>query len=233
MINFDSVLTGIGGPLDSVALDWQKHVKTALNSEPLELPPTLHDALQEADSIDSVADDLCSLFNLMTQSIHNGGYTYEWTCHTIRDSSLNCECLNVAIFYRTNGYHAGDPFYSSDAFVVINCSRVYAMQDNNNVGESGLFDTAIGFWLSPLRDSCDASMLDSLNDRLSIGYSSHPYCELESKLISGYWYVPPVGARAHFIGKTYWIESRGYYVCRVAGVPYVCRVDPIAPYYNG
>lgn len=227
---FDSVLTGIGGPLDCVALDWRRHVASAMNSEPLELPPTLYAALQDADSIESVADDLRTLFNLMTQAIHTGGYNYAFHQTSLE---FNGSHYSVDIFYRTNGYHTGDPFYVSDSFVVIDCHKVYAMQDNDNVAESGLFDTSVGFWLSPLRDSCDASLLDSLNDRLSVGYSSHPYGELESKLIGGVWHLGSGEYAPRLIPKTYWVESRRCYVCRVADAPYVCRVDPIAPYYGG
>lgn len=211
---FDSVLTGIGGPLDCVALDWRCHVAAAMNSEPLELPPTLDAVLLDADSIESVADDLCTLFNLMTQAIHTGGYNYA-VHHTSLEFSGSH--YSVDIFYRTNGYHTGDPFYVSDSFVVIDCHKVYAMQDNDNVAESGLFDTSVGFWLSPLRDSCDARLLDSLNDRLSSGYSSSPYSEFER----------------HLESEPVWVDSRRCYICRVKDVPYLCKVELVPPCYGG
>lgn len=210
----DNVLTGIGGPLERVCLDWRAHLAASMNSEPLELPDCLADRLAAASTIDCVADDLAQLFNLMTRSIHSGGYKYK-----VHSTSLefNDSHHSVDIFHRTNGYHAGDPFYSSDAFVVVGCYHVYAMEDNNNVGESGLFDTTVGYWLSPLRESNDARLLDGLNDRLSVGYSSYPYGELEDRLI----------------GEPTWSDSRNCYVCRVDCAPYVCRIDPVAPCYGG
>lgn len=215
MINpFDNVLTGIGGPLERVSLDWRAHLAASMNSEPLELPDSIADRLANASTIDSVADDLAQLFNLMTRAIHTGGYKY--VAHSAH-LDFNGSTYSVDIFHRTNGYHAGDPFYTSDSFIVIDCHKVYAMEDNDNVGESGLFETTVGYWLSPLRESNDARLLDGLNDRLSVGYSSYPYGELE----------------AHLIGEPVWAESRKCYVCRVDCAPYLCRVDPVAPCYGG
>lgn len=213
----DSLLVGVGGPLDSVCLDWYAHLTCAFNGESLELPATLRAALMAADSIDSVAKDLAQLFKLMTRANHNNGYTYKVHTTYIQEHVHTTDSVRLDIFYRTNGYYAGDPFYTSDSFVVVNLLRVYALEDNDNVAECGVLDATLGFWLSPLRDSCDASILDSINDRLSIGYSRYPYGELENYLESA-----PV-----------WVESRRCYVCRIKGVPYLCKVEPVPPYYGG
>jgi hypothetical protein len=205
-----SVLAGIGGPLDCVRIVPGLHIEAAMNSEPFSLPPLLHDALMAASSIDSVTADLCSLFNLMTRNVHNGGYNY-----AVHSTYLEEFSMAVDIFYRENGYRSGDPFYSSEAFVVIDCYKVYAMEDNDNIAESGLFDTTVGFWVSPVRDNGCQAALDSLNDRLSSGYSSYPCGELEDHIDSPITY------------------HKGRYLARIKGIPYLCKIEPIEPYYGG
>ena len=229
----DPLILGMGERLDCLRLDWREHKRRAFNSEPLELPPTLEAKLLAANSIDCVADDLSRLFGLMTAAIRAGGYNYVVETVYAGGDDTDLGSFRLDVFYRTDGYHAGDPFYTSDSFVVVNLYEVYALQDNDNVAECGILDCTLGYWLSPLRDSCDASLLDSLNDKLSAGYSSYPYGELESALISGECITPYGDTEPRLIPKAYWSASRQCYVCRVNCAPYLCKVEPVPPYYGG
>lgn len=230
----DSVIQGIGGPLDCLSLDWQSHLAASLPDGPLTLPDILADKLAEHGA-DECSDDLCALFKLMTMAVHTGGYTYMY--ETVRiggdDSALGFT-ETIYVFYRVNGYHSGDPFYSSDAFLVID-GAVYALSDNDNLAECGLLETIIGFWVSPLRDNLDSKILDPINDRLSAGYSSYPYGELEDYLDSGEDYETTFnGARVRARRPAaFWIESRQCYVAKLKGIPFLCKVQPVAPYYGG
>jgi hypothetical protein len=208
----DSVLDGIGGPLDCVRINPRRHIMAAMNTEPLDLPPMLDAALMDASTIDSVADDLCTLFNLMTRATHNGGYTY--AVHSTHLDIGGCG-YSVDIFYRTNGYHTGDPFWVTDSFIVVDLHRVYQLEDNATPGDCGLFETTVGLWVAPARDTGSQPELDWLNDRLSAGYSHYPYGELEANLDSPITY------------------HKGRYLCRIKGVPYLCTVEPIEPHYGG
>lgn len=230
----DFVIQGIGGPLDCLSINWKFHLAASLPDGPLTLPDTLADKLAEHGA-DKCSDDLCTLFKLMTMAVHTGGYDYAYQTMRIGgdDSSLGFT-QTIHAFYRVNGYHCGDPFYSSDAFLVID-SAVYALSDNDNLGECGLLDTTIGLWVTPLRDAIDASILDPINDRLSAGYSGYPYGELEDYLESGEFYSNYLnGARVKARRPAvFWVESRQCYVAKIKGIPFLCKVEPVAPYYGG
>lgn len=230
----DSVIRGVGGPLDRLSINWQSHLAASLPDGPLTLPGTLADKLAEHGA-DDCSDDLCALFKLMTMAVHTGGYDYAY--QTLRiggdDSSLGFT-QPVHVFYRTSGlYHTGDPFYSSESFLVVD-DKVYALTDSN-LAECGLLETNLGFWASSLRDTIDVRILDPINDRLSAGYSSYPYGELEDYLESGQDYETTFnGARVKARRPmAFWVESRQCYVARLRGIPFLCKVEPVAPYYGG
>lgn len=230
----DSVLQGVGGPLDCISLDWHSHLAASLPDGPLTLPETLADMLLERGA-DKCSDDLCALFKLMSMAVQTDGYDYMYEKLRIGsdDSPLGFSHA-IYVFYRVSGYHSGDPFYSSNAFVVV-ADKVYALGDNDNVGECGILETTVGFWIAPLRDTVDASILDPINDRLSSGYSSYPYGELEDYLESGEFYSSYVnGARVQARRPAaFWIEARQCYVAKIKGIPFLCKVEPVAPYYGG
>lgn len=239
----DSVLCNLGGSLSSIAIDRDKHIAAAMNTKPLRLPDVLDQALYEAESIDSVADDLCRLFNLMTRNIHNGGYDYVLDTVNLTDTDLSGD-LSINIFCRINGYHTGGVFYPSDSFIVID-NQVYQLEDNDTVDSCGILETTLGWWLSPVHKDADPRLLDPINDRLSAFYSSSPLHELEEVLDSGYWYDRNSGTTyhnprtqrptptAHYIPDAYWVENKKEYRCRIVGIPYVCSLVPVEPHYGG
>jgi len=215
----DRVLVGVGESLDSVRLSYRYHLEASLG-KPITLPPTLDAKLCDADTIDTVANDLCALFELILDEpveYVTGFTSYGEHCLT--------SDFSYAIFYPKR---KGDPYYCLDCFVVVDCYRVYRV---DSVVETGFLDWNLGYWLSPLRDGQDASLLDTYNEILSAGYSSSPYHELETIMISGWWALPP-GRPRHYVKAALWVESRQSYVCRVAGVPYLCKVEPIPPCYG-
>lgn len=230
----DSVIRGIGGSLECLSINWQAHLAASLPDGPLTLPDTLADRLAEHGA-DKCSGDLCALFKLITMAVHTGGYDYMY--ETVRlggaDSALGFT-QDVHVFYRVNGYHSGDPFYTSGAFLVID-DKVYALSDNDNLAESGLLETTLGFWVAPLRDATDSRLLDPINDRLSAGYSSYPYGELEDYLESGEDYETTFNGAMVDRRRpaAFWVESRQCYVAKLKGIPFLCKVEPVAPYYGG
>lgn len=228
----DRVLIGIGGPLDSIALNLSYHIEASLGS-PITLPALLSDAMAEHGT-DKVSGDLCTLFTLMSLNVHTGGYRYAYQALHFGGDDSSLPYVHAYLFYRVNGYHSGDPYYSSDSYIVIG-DNVFALTDNDNVAECGILESTVGFWASPLRPDCDANLLDPINNGISAGYSSYPYGILESYLESGEFYVARVGGNdfARRIPKAYWIESRQCYVAKLKGIPYLCKIEPVAPFYGG
>jgi hypothetical protein len=211
-------LINISAALDSVQIDWRKHLALSLGfgGLPLTLPPTLQAALENATDLNDIVEDFEVLFKLMTANVHNHGYDY-----AVKTVYLNCDNLSVHsarldIFYRTTGYHAGDPYYTTDSFVIVNLREVYRLGDNNTVAGCGLTDTTIGYWLRPLTGDDGDGMLDDINERTSNNYSSEPLYHLEQLLKA-----PPV-----------WSDRRQCYLGRPKGIPFVCRIEPYGPVYN-
>ena len=209
-------LINIGGPLDFVLIDWRKHLALSFESLPLTLPPVLQTLLKDATNISDIAEDFKVLFKLMTATVHNYGYDY--AVHTVR---MNCDNLSIHdarldIFYRTTGYHCNDAYHTTDSFVIVNLSEVYALNDNNTVAECGLIDTKIGYWLRPLTGDDNDRILDDINEKTSNSYSSEAYYHLEQLLKA-----PPI-----------WSERRQCYLGRPKGIPFVCKIEPYGPVYN-
>jgi len=193
--------------IDDCAIDRQAHLKEALG-RPLSLPDLLHDAIREADRIDDVADNLISLFTLLRDD-----YTQpaDWQIFSFssanEDNDLTGD-ISAYVFYT-----GGDVFWSRDCFAVIDAD-VYRI--NDCLGDTGLVDWTLGYWLRPLDGSAPCKELERLNNRVCRGYSDWPYGELENAL-----YHPPV-----------WSAERGCYVARPHNVPFVCRVDVYGPSYS-
>jgi hypothetical protein len=206
--------------IECSSIDIDYHIAESLGL-PIKLPPTLQDNLS-ADWAASEQNhaDLLALFELIT------GEPYK-ECH--RDNTYNNETdlSSFAVFTVYAPERCADWCYSGDTFIVVevgaggdpryssySAAQVYRV---DSIADSGFLDWTLGYWLQPISDAYDSSLLDSINDRLSSGYSSYPYGELQDAV-----YADPV-----------YCERRGAYVCRVKDVPYVCTVDVVPPYYGG
>lgn len=204
------------------AIDMAHHVAESLGS-PLKLPSSMDDNLS-ADwaATESNHADLLRLFELMKGCEYKEAYR-DNTCNN--QSDLN----NFMVFTVYAPAGCPDWAWARDTFVVVErgsggdprysaygAAEVYSL-DDTTVAECGFLDLQLSWWLEPIGELYDPSLLDDLNDRLSAGYSSSPFYQLEECA-----YAPPV-----------WSEQRQGYIVRPKGVPYACRAVPVLPAYGG
>ena len=203
------------------AIDLDFHISETLG-EPIKLPEAIETlcAKQWANS-EEVEPNLLSLFQLMT------GSAYE---QVARDNTYNSETdLSGYLVYTVYApIGCRDWIWTPDVFVAVELgaggdprycaysgAKVYRL-DDTTLGDCNFFEVTLGWWLEPIRDTYDPQPIDWLNDRISCGYSSSPYYELESNT-----YAKPI-----------WNESRGCYLVRPKDYPYVCRAMPQEPCYG-
>jgi hypothetical protein len=203
-------------------LSTEHHLRESLG-EPLKLPNAMEALLSEhwANS-EEVEPQLLQLFELMTgvayqQVARDNTYNtendldsfYVWTVY----ADVNCLdwCWHRDVFIVVEVGSGGDPRYCAYA-----PARIYRLEDQC-VGDSGFLDLTLGWWAEPISERYDPRLIDPCNDRIGIGYSSHPYYELEDLL-----YAPPI-----------WSDKRQAYVGRFKGTPYPVALMPQAPYYGG
>jgi hypothetical protein len=207
---------------DCPVLDSAEHVSEALG-EALELPASV-----DADRWATEQEDaLCRWFARLT---HN---RYE---QVVRDNTYNQENDLSAEFVFSVFAPEGcsDWVWSDDVFVVVENHLGGDVRGNygpmavyrvDRLGETGFFDLVCGWHASPINPDSVSYLADSecrelqaVNDRLLIGYSSHPTFELRNLLMDG---CEPV-----------WVERLGCYVARLADVPFAVRLDVVGPSYG-
>lgn len=203
------------------AIDLDFHVAETLG-QPIKLPEAIETLCAEHwTNSDEVEPNLLALFELMT------GSAYE---QVARDNTYNTEndlsgflvftvyapvgcadwCWQRDVFVAVEIGAGGDPRYCA-----YSGAKIYHL-DGVTLGDCNFFETTLGWWLEPIRDTYDPQPIDWLNDRISCGYSDSPYYELESNT-----YAKPI-----------WSESRGCYLVRPKDCAFVCRVMPIEPAYG-
>ena len=203
---------------DCCSIDTAAHVSESLGA-PMELPPTLADKLSDGWACESEAD-LLALFALITGAeyaqVHRDNKCNNETdldCHVVftvyADTSCRDWCWRGDTFVVCEVSSAGDPRYG--AYTLAGIYRV------DSIAETGFLDFMLGWWAEPISDRHDPAALDRINDRIGIGYSSNPTCELRDLCVSD-----PI-----------WIESRNGYVCRFHDAPFPCIVQPHPPHYGG
>lgn len=197
------------------------HISESLG-KPLDLPEAIETLLGEhwANS-EEVEPNLLQLFKLITgaeykQAARDNTYNnesdldsfYVWTVY----APIDCPdwCWQRDVFVAVEMGSGGDPRYCG-----YSGARIYRLEDDT-LGDCNFLETTLGWWLEPIRDTYDPQPIDWLNDRISVGYSSSPYYELESNT-----YFKPI-----------WSESRGCYLVRPKDSPYVCRAMPQEPCYG-
>lgn len=118
---------------------------------------------------------------------------------------------------------AADGFYQDDTFVVIERHLGGDVRGNygplavfrvDSLADSGFFDWVAGWYAEPLPDDADSEWPELVrwNDRLCVGYSSHPTSELRDALISK---------------EPAWSDRLGAYIGRLADVPFPVILHPI------
>lgn len=202
-------------------IDLEFHLAETLG-KPIKLPEAIENLCAEhwANS-EELEPNLLSLFELMT------GVAYE---QVARDNTYNHENdLSGYLVYTVYApIGCADWVWARDAFVAVeigaggdprysaySAAKVYHLSDST-LGDSGFFETSLGWWLEPINDLYDPKVIDWLNDRICCGYSNAPYYELIE-----HTYKEPV-----------WSESRGCYLVRPRDCAFACRAMPIEPAYG-
>jgi hypothetical protein len=208
---------------DCPTLDSAQHVREALGKA-LELPEAIDAGVWATEQDEA----LCRWFARLTHQ------QYE---QVTRDNTYNQENdLSANYVYSVFApVDCSDWIWANDVFVVIESHLGGDVRGNygplavyrvDSLGDSGFFDLVCGWYASPintdaigyLRD-CEHPELQAANDRLCIGYSSHPTSEVRNLLWQG---TEPV-----------WSERLGCHVARLADVPFAVRLVPTEPYYAG
>ena len=209
---------------DCPTLDTEQHLAESLG-KPLELPDSIDPGVWATEQEDA----LCRWFARL------GHQQYE---QVARDNSYNQEndlSSNYVYSIFAPVDCSRDWLWSDDIFVVVETHLGGDVRGNygplavyrvDSLGESGFFDLVCGWFASPInKDSigylrdCEHPELQTVNDRLSIGYSGHPTSEVRNLLWQG---TEPT-----------WSEQLGCFVARLADVPFAVRIEPTAPYYGG
>ena len=204
------------------ALSAADHVRESLGS-PLELPDVLQSILCEHwASSDEAEPNLLQLFKLIT------GATYQ---QVARDNTFNGEndldtffvwtvyadtaCPDWVwrrdVFVAVEMGFGGDPRYSA-----YGPAQIFRLEDVC-LGDTGFLDVVLGWWATPIDERYDPQLIDSQTDRIGLGYSSHPYYELERML-----YAAPI-----------WSERHKAFLGRFRNTPYPVKLLPYAPHYGG
>lgn len=206
---------------DCPTLDADQHISESLGKR-LELPESV-DSDQWATEQNEA---LCRWFARL------GHQQYE---QAARDNTYNQENdLSANYVYSVFApVDCSDWLWCDDVFVVIENHLGGDVRGNygplavyrvDQLAETGFFDLVCGWYASPINSEsvsyladCEHPELQAANNRLSVGYSSHPTSEIRNLLWQG---CEPV-----------WSEQLGCYVARLADVPFAVRLVPTEPYY--
>ena len=209
---------------DCPTLDTAAHIAESLG-EPLTLP----DHIDGDGWVSEAEDALCRWFARLTHQ------QYE---HVHRDNVYNHEndFSSQFVFSVFAPVDRSEWLYSDDVFITVERHLGGDVRGNyssfqvfrvDSIADSGFLDWVCGWRAEPIRSESSSDLLALLedselsaaNDRLSIGYSSHPTSELRSLLWQG---TEPV-----------WSERHGCYVARLADVPFAVKLHPTEPCYGG
>lgn len=199
------------------ALDTEAHITASLG-QPLPIPDHITAALG-----DNYATECEALFCRWFARTAHATYV-----EVFRDNTYNHEQDLTAqvVFSVFAPVSAADWCYCSDVFVVVELhlggdvrgnygpAQVYRV---DNIAETGFFDWCLGWHVAPVNPAHDPGALERINDRIGIGYSSHPSSELERLIM-------PNSTPA-------WSEKRGSWVAMLTDYPAPVLLTPCAPYY--
>jgi hypothetical protein len=202
------------------ALDTASHIHNSLG-DPMKLPPSIESKLADHWANDC-EDDLLALFKLMTgveyeQSARDNTYNQEndlsdFLVYTVY-APVKCSdwVWQRGVFIAIEIGSGGDPRYCA-----YSSAKIYYIEDDT-LADTSFFEFTLGWWAEPInRDRYNEAQLDRFNDRITVGYSSSPYCELERLL-----YAEPV-----------WSDFHKAYVGRFKDTPYPVTLRPIEPCYG-
>lgn len=207
-------------------INTQTHIDTSLG-EPVLLPPSIQERLEECDFAEDANEDLILLFSLMK------GCKYE---QVVRTNTSNYETDFSDFFIYTVYAPAGssDWLWQRDCFVTVeigstgdpryvgySVAQVYDLGDNL-LAETGLLSNRMSWYARYLphkeidENSDEASFLEKTNEELESFYSSNPTYRLGELC-----YADPL-----------WVEKYQGFVARPEGSRFPMIFDPQPPYYG-
>ena len=202
-----SDLLNISKDLDCVTIDSAELIRQALPNE-AKLPDWMTDKLADGELSD---DDICQFVYVQTGE----KYMVSETIYTGNQENNLDQDFSIKVFYPAS---SADYFWCPDVYVLIDDNSLYVA---DSIGESGIFDWSVGYYNEPIVNSVKSQhnvsdvAVDNLNNRLSSGYSSNPYSELESQL------VPE--------SSPIWSENLQAFVGAFMNVSVPCKIYPMAP----
>ena len=173
-----------------------------------ELADWMSDKLADGDLSD---DDICALAYVQTGE----KYLVSDTIYTGNSENDLDHDFSIKVFYPES---AADYFWAPNCFVLIDDCDLYVC---DSVAESGILEWRIGYYLEPIANAPQSVKkvseiaVDNLNNRLSAGYSSSPYSELENQLVPE---SSPV-----------WNDKLQAFVGAFMNVAVPCKIYPCAP----
>ena len=146
----------------------------------------------------------------------------------LRDNTYNSEQDLSAQFVFTVYVpeDAPDWCWAHDAYVVVEKHLGGDVRGNygpfnvfkvDSLADTGFFNWVCSWFVRPVAEDYDSEILQTANDRLSVGYSSWPTGELRDLLHPG---TEPA-----------WSDTHKAYICRLDGVPFPVIAEPTAPFY--
>ena len=199
---------------DCPILNTDAHIKAALG-DPIELPEYV-DSGSWANESDSLRRYLSFL-----------------DCGPIiqhcRDNTYNSENdLSAQFIYTIFAPHdVADWLWADDIYVAIEKHLGGDVRGNysdfqvykvDNIAETGLFDIVCGWYVEPVGFTAPSPELENINDRLCVGYSSHPTSQLSDYLLAN---TEPA-----------YNKELNCYIGRLSDYPYPVKLQVTEPWYG-
>lgn len=173
-----------------------------------EVPDWMDDMLCDGNLSD---DDICTLAYVQTGE----KYLVSDTIYTVNSENDLDHDFSIKVFYPES---SADYLWCLNVYVLIDNCDLYVC---DSVAESGILEWSLGYYLEPIANAHQSVKrvsdiaVDNLNNRLSAGYSSSPYSELENQLVPE---SSPV-----------WSDKLQTFVGAFMNIAVPCKIYPCAP----
>lgn len=200
-------LLNTANSLAGVSINSAELISQSLPNE-AKLPDWMADKLADGELSDN---DICALAYVQTGE----KYIVSDTIYTGNSENDLDYDFSIKVFYPES---AADYFWCPDVYVLIDDNSLYVA---DSIGDSGILEWSLGYYLEPIANAPQSVKrvsdiaVDNLNNRLSAGYSSSPYFELESQLVPE---SSPV-----------WSDKLQAFVGAFINIAVPCKIYPCAP----
>lgn len=186
--------------IDGLAIDREYHISEAINSKPLTAPDYVDRALSDESA--AWREIVCGYL----RAVDDENRDFDWRNFSL-SGDLSGE-IDLVAFYPVD---SADFFWCQDVYVAVD-GLLRAV--DGTLGDSGLFDDRIGWYVSDLAGEC---LTDCQCGCYATGYSSDPTHELSADLI----------------GTPVWHHGLNCFLGRLRAWPHPVRLYPSSPCYGG